>query len=212
MVRIAGDKTDAHWHAFKSSLIVGATPDLWDQAFNDYFYERLETRYLKPIQMVQSKRNAEYGGEGFAIVTIQCSLIEFLETTVQGTSFRLLQPGDPPLGPFEYTLGRSGAIFRSFLRNRHPFCTLFSTDALADDFYASVRCGLLHEARTKNNWVIRAGGRKGSFVEITPTEKIIYRNRFQDALVIFIESYRTNLLQNQGMQEALIRKIDSLCV
>lgn len=211
-MRIAGEKTDADWNAFKPNLVFGGTPDLWEQAFKDYFYKRLESRYFKPIKQLQSKGNAEYEGEGFAILTIQCSLIEFLETAVQGKSFRLVQTGDPPLGPFEYGLGESKAIFRSFLRNRLPFSTIFTDNLLADDFYSCVRCGLLHEARTKTPWVIRAGGSKGVFVEITATEKIIYRNRMQDALEKYIEDYKTDLLLHPAMQQAFVRKFDSLCI
>lgn len=121
MVRIAGDRTDSQWNAFKTNLVAGQTPDLWKEAFNGYFNKRLETRYFKPIRMLQSKDNAEYEGEGFAIVTLQCSLIEFLETTVQGTSFRLLRTGDPPLGPFEYTIGQSASIFKAFCARGSPF-------------------------------------------------------------------------------------------
>lgn len=212
MVKIAGENTDVDWNAFKTTLIPGGTAGLWEVAFTDYFDTRLETRYFKPIDLLRAKENAEYEGEGFAIVTIQCSLIEFLETTVQGTSFRLVRTGDPPLGPFEYGLGHSGAIFRSFLRNRHPFSTVFTDDLLADDFYSSVRCGLLHEARTKTPWVIRAGGPKGVFVEIKPAERIIYRNRLQEALRERVKAYKAELLSTQSTQEAFIRKFDSLCV
>ncbi|MBZ0291817.1 MAG: hypothetical protein K8L99_04545 [Anaerolineae bacterium] len=211
-MRIAGDKTDLDWDAFKTGLVSGESPDLWEEAFEVYFSKRLKTRYFKPIQLLRAKRNAEYEGEGFAIVTIQCSLIEFLETTVQGISFRLARTGDPPLGPFEYGIGHSGAIFRSFLRNRQPFPTVFTNDSLADDFYSSVRCGLLHEARTKSPWIIRAGGPEGMFVEITPAEKIIYRNRFQDALQIFIMMYKADLLSNPATQDAFVRKFNSLCI
>ena len=64
----------------------------------------------------------------------------------QGKSYRLLR-GGPPLGPHEYS--RSGDMFESFFVNRAPFNIEFNA-AAAHDFYEGVRCGRLHEARTKN--------------------------------------------------------------
>src|SRR5438874_5846733 len=80
---------------------------------------------------------------------INAALIEFLESTVQGKSYRLLR-GGPPLGPHVYP--RSGDMLESFIVNRAPFNTELDV-ATAHDFCEGVRCGLLHEARTKNGWV-----------------------------------------------------------
>jgi hypothetical protein len=44
----------------------------------------------------------------------------------------------------------------SFLMTRTPFKEDFKTENMARDFYEGVRCGLLHEARTKNGWTIWA--------------------------------------------------------
>ena len=57
------------------------------------------------------------------------------------------------MGTYEYS--SSSDIFISFLTNRMPFKDEFNKDQ-ARDFYISVRCGLLHEARTKNGWTIWA--------------------------------------------------------
>lgn len=209
VIRIAGQKTDDDWYALKAKLVPGGTPDEWEEAFDFFFLERLESRYLRPIELLKSGANAQYAGEGFSIVAIQCSLIEFLESTVQGKSYRFRRSGEPPLGPFEY--GNSREMFTNFLRNRRPFSTIFD-QSLANEFYQCVRCALLHEARTRKPWVIRAGGATGNFIEFIAGEKIIRRNRLHDALREFVKYYRSDLSTNKAMQEAFVRKFDSLCL
>jgi hypothetical protein len=116
-VYIAGSRTAADWSAFRKTLAPGDGPHLWKNAFECYFHERLSLRYLEPIGTLQE--NGTFQGEGFSIVTIQCTLIEFLESTVQGISYRYRRRGDPPLGPHEYS--DSGDLFNSFLTKRKPF-------------------------------------------------------------------------------------------
>jgi hypothetical protein len=204
-IYIAGSKTTDDWKAFRPSLTPAGDPEVWQTAFAEYFHTRLAARYLDPIKVLQD--NGTFQGEGFSIAAIQCSLIEFLESTVQGKSYRLLR-GGPPLGPHEYS--RSGDMFESFLVNREPFNTTFDA-ATAHDFYEGVRCGLLHEARTKNGWVIWA--KHGSrIIDANGAQKILYRDNFQKALLDFVTWYRSALTSDSAIQEAFVRKFDSLCV
>lgn len=202
---IAGRKRVSHWQTVVAGLTVGGEPGLWKKAFKDYFHARLSYRYLKPIKTLQD--GGAMRGEGFSIVAIQCSLIEFLESTIQGKSYRFRRNGDPPLGQYEYT--NSGNIFESFLLNRTPFNREF-TPLLAHDFYASVRCGVLHEARTKNGWRVLAKSKTGQLVDANL--RIVYRDNFQAALLQFVEWYKAALPSTTALQEAFIRKFDSLCL
>jgi hypothetical protein len=202
-IQIAGWKTADDWRSTRSILAVGGDSGPWQKAFNDYFQERLRLRYLDPIRLLQ--QHGTFQGEGFSILAIQCSLIEFLESTVQGLTYRYLRKGET-LGKYEYQTSR--ALFAHFLCHRHPFAKEF-TDALANDFYASVRCGLLHEARTKNGWKVWAVGPAGSIVD--GAQRIVYRDNFQIALDQFITWYGTALLGQTDLQEAFMRKFDDLC-
>ncbi len=185
-------------------MITGGDAVRWKKAFKSYFQARLSYRYLKPITTLQ--HSGTTAGEGFSIVAIQCSLIEFLESTLQGKSYRRRRNGDPPLGQYEYSI--SSGIFESFLVNRPPFDREF-TKPLAHDFYESVRCGVLHEARTKNGWTILRKSKNGTVVE--PDLKIIYRDNFQSALLEFVEWYKRELPSRRDLQEAFLRKFNSLC-
>jgi hypothetical protein len=110
------------------------------------------------------------------------------------------------LGPYEYSSSQD--IFVTFLKSRAPFARTFD-DASALDFYVGVRCGLLHEARTRNGWRIWAEGPSEIVANIS--ERIVYRNNFQAALLAYIRAYGQALCSNASLQQGFIRKFDSLC-
>jgi hypothetical protein len=199
---IAGWKTADDWRTLRT-ILIGGDASAWHRAVADYFQERLRLRYLNPIRVLQ-----EYGsfqGEGFSILAIQCSIIEFLESTMQGLSYRHLRRGET-LGPHEYSA--SGALFTHFLCTREPFAREFD-QPLADDFYVGIRCGLLHEARTKNGWRIHASESSGDVVD--RGRKIVFRDNFQKGLDAFIAWYEKVLPNDASLQQAFVRKFDSLC-
>lgn len=81
-VCIAGALTADDWKASRKTILFKNDPVSWHRALDDYFVARLSLRYLNPIKVLQE--NGTFQGEGFSIVAIQCTLIEFLESTVQG--------------------------------------------------------------------------------------------------------------------------------
>lgn len=199
---IAGKLTTDHWRTFKATLVVGGDAEPWADAFDNYLRQRLHLRYLRPIQLLQS--NGTWEGEGFSIVSVQCALIEFLAALRKGENYRHLKRGET-LGPHEYN--RSGDLFRDFLATEQPFNAWFTPDTAAD-FYASIRCALLHEARTKNGWIIWGS----SAVPVDAGRKIVYRDTLQSTILDYVESYGQALLTDQPLQEAFIRKFDNLAV
>lgn len=199
---ISGWKTAADWFAIRQTLVVGQVHG-WQGVFADFFRERLKLRYLEPIAALQA--SGESRGEGFSIVAIQCSLIEFLESAAQGLNYRYITRGQQ-LGPHEYSASRD--IFVSFLSKRAPFSETFNV-ATAEDFYASVRCGLLHEARTKNGWRIWAADASGAVADTS--RKIIFRDNFQTGLLTYLHAYESQLQHDATLQQAFIRKLNHLC-
>jgi hypothetical protein len=196
---IAGWKTRTDWQALKARLNKGTAG--WDEAYRDYYRERLDRRYLHPIKVMQD--HGTFSGEGFAIAALQCTLIEFLEATEQGVNY-VHRNADPA----QYQYSKSGDLFVSFLLNRKPFNVAFTTQAAAEDFYSGVRCGLLHEARTKNGWRIWGHALQSQIVDIP--NRIIDRDNFQTALIEYIEDYGVRLNTDAVLQAALVRKFDAL--
>lgn len=205
--KIAGRKTVGDWLQLKTELIAVENKDAWDVAFHEFFKGRLDDRYLKPIKSIQDSGSFE--GEGFAILAIICSLIEFLESTLVGKNYRFRRKGDPKLTDFEY--GGSAEIFCNFLTKRIPFKNHFDSE-LANEFYEKVRCGLLHEARTKGKWTIIARHSNEILVEKLKDETRIYRDNFLDGLNLYIEKYKQQLLSSKELKDAFIRKYDNLCI
>ncbi|MEI9416132.1 hypothetical protein [Mesorhizobium sp. Cs1321R2N1] len=194
---IAPGKTKDDWTKFAKQLVPGGDASIWAEAFDKFLLGRLRSRYLKPIALVRDK--GEWEGEGFTIVSIQCALIEFLAATRAGKNYRhkRAQP------PHEYQNSRE--LFVDFLFQTAPFDKLFSKGD-AEDFYSNVRCALLHEARTKNGWIIWVTGT----IAIDRQKKIVYRDSFQGVIEGYINNYGIALTADASLQEAFLRKFNDL--
>jgi len=200
---IAGSKTADDWKSFRTKIDQSNDKNLWEKAYTEYFLERLEKRYFVPIKLLME--NSTYQGEGFSIVTIHCSLIEFLETSIQGLKYKYLKKGQK-LSKYEYSSSKK--IFIKFLSSREPFKNHFTKDS-AREFYENIRCGLLHEAQTKNGWVIHGCSSDKKIID--QKQRVVFRNNLQDAFTDFLNIYKHDLLNSTDYQAAFIRKFDSLC-
>jgi len=72
----------------------------------------------------------------------------------------------------------------------------------------SVRCGLLHEARTKGTWRIHDKNEDKRIVKPGP---ILYRDVLQRGIVKFIADYVAAVPKDSNLQAAFIRKYEHLC-
>ena len=197
---IAGRKTPRDWTEFARTLTPGDTSSPWDVAYSDWFKERLELRYLEPMRRIRV--DGTFQGEGFAIASLLCALIEFLAANHYGEIYAPGGRGKPPPG----TYYQSGELYCRFLVNVSPFKDHFD-DQSAEEFFRSVRCGLLHEASTKNNWKIHAT----SDVRILNVEsKIVQREALSRVVIEYVDGYRALLGQDERVQAAFIRKFSAL--
>jgi len=133
--------------------------DNW-QAAIELFKKRLDTKFFKPLESLIDKKLLK--GEGFTIVTVQCALIESLASFRTGEIFSHKKVNGQP----KYIYNKSGEMFTKFLLSAPIFENNFyvrknktiikNTPFDAEDFYKNVRCGLMHEAKTKGAWYINA--------------------------------------------------------
>lgn len=200
--QIAGAKSDEDWRRRKDELNRDSSEKLWRRTFCEFFVERLETRYLSPIDVLQ--KTGAKNGEGFAIVALQCSLIEFLAATREGLKY-VFGKADPK----KHEYSGSKKLFLDFLTTAAPFKRDFTHADHATHFYEGVRCGLLHEARTKKGWKIRMASAEGPSFDFD--KKIVYRDRLQGVFRQYVETYGNELITCKCRQEAFIRKFDDLC-
>ncbi len=207
-VKIAGDFTVAEWENFEKNLEPGKDPDKWKLAYKVFFLTRLETRYFEPIRLLKKHGGRE--GEGFSIVTLQCSLIEFLASTLEGKSYKSPPAKRDPnwkCGDYEYS--GSCNVFSHFLAEQIPFKEHFNSIRVAVKFYENVRCPLFHEARTKDGWRILAGNSTAPPIDVK--NKIVYRDNLQLAFDEFVEWYGEKLTKCEKHQRAFLRKFKSIC-
>lgn len=223
-MKIAGLKTIDEWNNLHLLLNI-VKNDSWDKAF-EFFDKRIDTRYLTPIDEILRMRVLL--GEGFAIVNLQCSLIETIECFVQGWKYKSKQI-DPPIKLGWYKSNNelkedidNEAIFCSFFDNRKEFKkSNQSAQIKGDDFYKSVRCGLLHETQTLNNWKIRRNDSRMKFdwYEENNEEKIIYSYQLNNVLKSLIERYRKAIVEgndfdeipNSQLRENFLEKMNHIC-
>ena len=202
MVEIAENFTDKDWDVLEKKLRADfGNNELWGKLL-DVFESRLNDRYIKPAEEIQN--NLSVTGEGFSITAILCSLIEALETFYEGKCYKF----EKPRTNNEYGNGNSKSIFVSFLSSKQPFSNTFNAD-LAEDFFKNVRCALLHEAMTRNGWIIRID--TDLLVEQKGNVKTLNRFFFLDNLKSYIKSYRAEVLGNKERKNAFIRKMNCIC-
>lgn len=207
--RISKNFSVADWKALSKQLHKDlkqpiSNSDLWKKAYR-VFWERTHSRFLAPADLIIKQGRSE--GEGFAVVAIQCILIEYLEAWYQGKIYVSTSPCNE-LKRHEYN--SSEPLFVKFLTTQKPFCAQFNRRAQALSFYHKIRCGVIHEGRTKEDTKIR--DKKGNLlIERSGSHLLVYRTRFQDALKQFLEDYEKELLKKRALKENFLRKMDNLC-
>ena len=203
----------------------------WDQAV-EIFSERLEKFYVKPLCLLikasngneskqpvdTNKPEKKLEGQGFVIVTAQCALIETFAAFKEGKIYK-----DSKEDEIYYY--KSAKLFKEFLESEELFQINFGGNdkPSVSNFYSSVRCGLLHETRTKIKWVIKADVSsylKGdtitekTFAAKTDGKYIVFRNQLQKALKAYFDQYKEDLKKSGETYEKLrrlfARKLDHL--
>lgn len=222
-IRLFGKQTRQDWLNLRAKIIEGPdNVDYWHNA-TDLFDQRLYTRYFRPIDRILRMRITS--GEGFAAMTLICSLIEFLQSCFEGKTFR---HGEAET---EFFYGSSSKKFKDFLEQHEPFKSTFvkaiskptkKIKTFADDFYVNVRCGLLHEAATNNGWIIKtcnAKSKYSNFINLKDEcNKIIYRDKFVETIKTYCDVYKQQIQDNdkdnnnKSLRDNFCRKLDSLCM
>lgn len=205
--RTSGSKIAADWKDFRERLKDNFhSHQLWAEAYNDYFLERVESRFLAPVRLIKDNFDPQKIGSGFTMVAILCILIEHLQACYEGVVYTT---GEPGLYEYKY----SKYLFRSFLTTHSPFNSAFKKRD-AEKFYDDVRCGLLHEAATKGDALILKDkrGDADTILEKNPDKFIIYRNALHTALESYLMTYRSKLIDDTDtlLRRNLFRKLDEL--
>jgi len=186
-MRISPRYTDDDWRKLSSS-----TEDEWQKAI-DIFEDRVRGRFLEPIFRIE-----KYNYAGFAVLALDCLLIETLQQFREGV----------PRTPSR----QSETFFVRFLTET-SFGSYF-TKEMAEKFYTQIRCGILHQAETKKSSRV-------VLKEDVPLVKyiddrkglVINRKLFHQQLVREFEDYVARLREpsNQELRRSFRKKMNYIC-
>lgn len=186
----------------------------WEEAV-DWYNQRLKLRYFDPMKRIEMHAI----GEGFLLATIHCALIEHFASITQGKIHNHNANKNSP--NYEYSL--SSEHFQKFLKSSNLFSEYFTSktnskpDFNAKDFYENVRCALLHEACTKNNWRINTlscgypNPNKKIMIKEESGIKRLFRDILTQKLSDFLDDHKTELKTNKKLRLYFARKLDHLC-
>lgn len=171
-MRIApGGITEMDWRELDLSR--HESPD-WAKAIT-IFRKRIEDRFIQPVDtLIESERQLPRSQRryGFAIMAIDCLLIETLQ------AFRYGEVN---------TEGRSRPLITNFLQRSPHFGW---SKPVSHQFYDDFRCGILHQAETMRDSLIRS---EGPLLIEEPSGLIINRTEFHRRLKRVFADYLQGL-------------------
>jgi len=158
-----------------------------------FLRERYAERFFEPITHLTGAPSSEHG-YGFAIMSLCCLLIETIECYRLGwpsshpAELRALEALPQNLAapepyyklqrPFEHQFSSELAFEKFFDQAEH--CRHFGDmKGKGREFYRAIRCGLLHQAQTKDGWRILTHGKCW---DDAPDQRTINRNKFSRLL------------------------------
>jgi hypothetical protein len=188
------------------------------------FKTRIENYYLIPIDNVREPSRLK--GEGFTILTIQCALIEMFAAFKYGKIHNHSKRAGRP--NYEYKL--SNECFIPFLHTESIFENHFykiehgekiiNQPFSATEFYNNVRCGLMHEARTKGNWIINAKkkyeGNETIFIsndslkDKISIDRSILNKQLKEYFTDYLNKISENSQEGNRLRRLFARKLDHL--
>lgn len=186
-MRISRNFTVGDWEALDLSVEEG-----WERAV-EMFRDRLETRYLEHIRQLLPLKTS-----GFAVLALDCALIETMENFRRGTRAT--------------PVGKGKEYFVAFLTSS-KFADHFTSERAAI-FYKQIRCGLLHQSEAGELSRIKRGGDL-PLVSDTADKKSLILNKmlFHDLLEEEIKLYYADLRSDAtpGLRLNFKKKMDGIC-
>lgn len=209
-IRISRDFNVGQWKNLRKNLFKNNLED-WEGAIS-IFNDRISSRFLNPINSINNETDFEKrAGEGFSISLILIVLMESLASFEIGKIYTQEKKFSPHL------YNSSAKLFNEFLKNNEIFKEKFPNNRDARDlFYKNIRCGLVHEARTKNNDIILSNkssrtANSNLFYFKENNQYILNRDLFYETLKEFLEKYKNNLRLNCGdLRKKFILKMDEV--
>lgn len=196
--RISPKYNVAYWRNLRPSLTVGNDIKAWSDAIG-VLKDRIESRFFEPIQRLRNASDSADLGFGFAMLTLDCLLID----TIQ--SFRE--------GRIKGSEQSTSKAFLNFFRLSDSLNGEFrSRRIIVDEFFDAIRCGLMHDGETRQGWRVRKCD-ENKILEKSADGYILYRDNFHAAIQNEFHKYLQDLASgtNTLLQENFVKRMDAIC-
>ncbi len=170
----------------------------WVKAI-EIFDDRINGRFLEQIKILEENPNKKIREfSGFTTMAIDCLLIETLQQFNDG------KPETPPRKAKDY--------FYNFFKQSKELNTFFTDKTKSDIFYNQIRCGILHQAQTKNKSIIRTGKNLPVLSWVNPSNNeeglVINRKKFHKIIKDIYKKYLKELKNNKKIRENFKKKMN----
>ncbi len=164
---------------------------------------RFRERFVKPANAIQdldkTDRSPYAEGRGFAIVAIDCLLLEALYGYETGKPTK-----------------KTGAAFMAILTSKPQFDRAFDDAGRADTFASSIRNGILHDGETRHGWLVRQGPTAGPIVWPDGERLVLNRDAFHRAVKACLDDYFARLRRPDGsdcteLRKKFAKRVTKLC-
>ena len=179
--KISKNYFNTHWTALN---LVDDTSNNWTDGIL-IIKDRFESRFFNQIEKI---KDDEFSG--FIIMSVDCLLIETLMQFYLGVDNTEIN-----------YIRNHWKAFNDFFKNSGQFNSEFKTVKICKTFYNQFRCGLLHQAQTKEKSLIKICQTNFlTLVDINNVEKglIIDRTQFHNKLVLEFNDYIQKLTHNKN--------------
>lgn len=193
-MEIAPGYTVRDWTALD---LANNDPYQWRRAIK-IFDTRLRCRFVEPADVLIAQEIGHVRGTfGFAILAIDCLLVETLQRFREGRIEK----------------GENGRLIRTFLCDR--LRAYFGTDAgkgsLSDKFYERCRCGIHHSGQTDGDFRVL---RSGPLIQVKENDVVtVNRTIFHEALKKEFDAYLAELSDGKegALRRNFKRNMDAIC-
>lgn len=160
----------------------------------DFIFQRLQSRYLKPFQFIDSKFTEQFKN-GFSIMANCCLLIETLQSFKNG---------------WEDSSSKSALAFRQFLLTEPNFVVFKNKEK---EFYTNVRCGILHQGETTGGWTINRAGKNLFDSTTLVVDSILFAQELEKSLTNYSDKLRAEKWDSETWDNfrTKMRRIISNC-
>lgn len=160
----------------------------------DFIFQRLYSRYLKPFLFIDDKFRTQFKN-GFSIMANCCLLIETLQSFKNGW-------GDSDR--------KSGLAFKQFFTSEANFSAFKNKEK---EFYANIRCGILHQGETTGGWTINRSGLNIFDPKTLIVDSISFSKELEMSLREFTENLKKENWDSEPWDNCRVkmRKIMSNC-